>query len=402
MSEQHDPLDPDPARRSEAYAALRSQCPVHQVGPGRFLALDHHSVQTGLRSVSDFGGSAGQYGLPEEDTSVAGLPEPRHGWVRRIINSVVAFHKSQEIEPYLADLCKRLAQDTVAAEGVESSDGIDVMPLFVDPLPPAAMARLLGFPAEDSSRYYKWGVQLGTAFAEAVANGRSISMREGSPEMAQYVDERIAERALVPVEDWPNDALSRFLTTAVDGEALSHRAIAIQVMFAIGAGSETTRNTLGSLLFRLAQDPELYAEIRGDRSMVEPTVEEALRIDAPAQFMVRRCLIPERELGGLELHEGDSLMLSIGAANLDPAAFNDPLLFDPHREGLRDHLTFGTGPHICPGAALARLELRLGLNAWCDHVESFALGTGYSWDFPKTGMIHGPETLRLRLTPSNG
>ena len=66
--------------------------------------------------------------------------------------------------------------------------------------------------------------------------------------------------------------------------------------------------------------------------------------------------------------------------------------------GLRDHLAFGTGPHICPGAALARLELRLGLNAWCDHVESFTLGEGYRWDSPKTGMIHGPETLRLRLT----
>jgi cytochrome P450 len=400
MTEQLSPLDPDPARRTEAYAALRAQCPVHQVGPGRFMAVDHNTVQTGLRSVTDFGGSAGQYGLPEEDTSVAGLPEPRHGWVRRIINSVVAFHKSQQIEPYLADLCNRLAQDTVAAEGAESMQGIDIMPLFVDPLPPAAMARLLGFPAEDSSRYYQWGVQLGTAFAEAVADGRSISMREGCPEMAEYVDERIAERAHLPIEDWPNDALSRFLSTAVDGETLSHRAIAIQVMFAIGAGSETTRNTLGSLLFRLAQTPELYAEIRVDRSMVEPAVEEALRIDAPAQFMVRRCLVPERELGEVELHEGDSLMLSIGAANLDPATFNDPLVFDPHRDGLRDHLAFGSGPHICPGAALARLELRLGLNAWCDHVESFTLGEGYRWDSPKTGMIHGPESLRLRLRPA--
>jgi cytochrome P450 len=397
MIERPSPLDPDPGLRTEAYAAMRLQCPVHQVGPGRFMALDHATVQTGLRSVSDFGGSAGQYGLPEEDTSVAGLPEPRHGWVRRIINSVVAFHKSQQIEPYLVELCNKLAQETIATEGAGSIEGIDVMPQFVDPLPPAAMARLLGFPAEDSSRYYKWGVQLGTAFADAVADGRSISMREGCPDMARYVDERIAERVLLPAQDWPNDALSRFLTTAVDGEALSHRAITIQVMFAIGAGSETTRNTLGSLLFRLAQNPTLYREIRADRSLVEPAVEEALRTDAPAQFMVRRCLVPERDLGGVALHEGDSLMLSIGAANLDPATFTDPLVFDPHRDGLRDHLTFGTGPHICPGAALARLELRLGLNAWCDHVETFRLGDGYHWDSPSTGMIHGPETLRLRL-----
>jgi cytochrome P450 len=192
MIEQPSPLDPDPERRTEAYAALRAQCPVYHVGPGRFMALDHQTVQTGLRSVMEFGGSAGQYGLPEEDTSVAGLPEPRHGWVRRIINSVVAFHKSQQIEPYLADLCRSLAENTVATEGAGSLEGIDVMPLFVDPLPPAAMARLLGFPAEDSSRYYQWGVQLGTAFAEAVAERRSISMREVSPEMARYVDERIA------------------------------------------------------------------------------------------------------------------------------------------------------------------------------------------------------------------
>jgi cytochrome P450 len=361
------------------------------------MAVDHTTVAEGLRSVTDFGGSAGQYGLPEDDTSIAGLPEPRHGRVRRIINSVVAFHKSQQIEPYLSKLCHRLADDTAAA--AQSAEGaVDVMPTFVDPLPPAAMARLMGFPEEDSLRYYSWGSELGTAFAEAVAAGRSISMRDGSPEMARYVDDRIGERSALPPDQWPNDALTRFLTTEVDGEALSHWAIAIQVMFAIGAGSETTRNTLGSLLFRLATDGELYAEIRGDRSLVESSVEEALRIDSPAQFMVRRCLAPERELGNAMIHEGDTLMLSIGAANLDPKAFSDPLEFEPHRDGLRDHLAFGTGPHICPGAGLARLELRLALNAWCDRVETFTLADGYTWDAPATGMIHGPRTLRLCLT----
>ena len=398
MSDQPSPLDPDPVRRVEAYAALRAQCPVHEVSPGRFMAVDHEAVATGLRSVADFGGSAGQYGLPEEDTTVAGLPEPRHGWVRRIINSVVAFHKSQQIEPYLIGLCHRLAEDAATADGVRSSGGVDVMPLFVDPLPPAAMARLLGFPEGDSLEYYKWGSELSTAFAEAVAVGRSISMREGSPEMARYVDDRIAERVAFPSEEWPNDALTRFLTTEVNGDTLSHRAIATQVMFAIGAGSETTRNTLGSLLFRLAQNPRLYAEIRSDPSLAERAVEEALRSDAPAQFMVRRCLVAERELGGVTLHEGETIMLSIGAANLDPGTFENPMVFDPSRDGLREHLAFGTGPHICPGAALARLELRLALNAWCNRVESFTLGDGYEWDAPATGMIHGPRSLRLRLT----
>jgi hypothetical protein len=390
-------LDPNPTTRVEAYAAMRGQCPVHKLGAGRFMAVDHATVAEGLRSVTDFGGSAGQYGLPEDDMSIAGLPEPRHGRVRRIINAVVAFHKSQQIEPYLTEFCQGLTEDTVAAAR-SAEGGVDVMPIFVDPLPPAAMARLIGFPEEDSAQYYNWASQLGTAFAEAVAAGRSISMREGSPEMAHYVDDRIAERSALPPDQWPNDALTRFLTTEVDGEALSHRAITTQIMFAIGAGSETTRNTLGSLLFRLAIDARSYAEIRSDRSLVEPAVEEVLRIDSPAQFMVRRCLVSERELGNADLHEGETLMLSIGAANLDPETFSDPLEFELGRDRLREHLAFGTGPHICPGAALARLELRLALNAWCDRVETFALADGYTWDAPATGMMHGPKTLRLRVT----
>ena len=197
---------------------MRAQCPVHEVGPGRFMALDHKTVQTGLRSVAEFGGSAGQYGLPEEDTSVAGLPEPRHGWVRRIINSVVAFHKSQQIEPYLSDLCNKLAQDTIAAEGAGSMEGIDVMPLFVDPLPPAAMARLLGFPAEDSSRYYQWGAQLGMAFAEAVPRDARSPCVKAARKWLSTSTSASPRELLLRTEDWPNDALSRFLGTAVDGE----------------------------------------------------------------------------------------------------------------------------------------------------------------------------------------
>src|SRR5471030_611043 len=93
------PLDPDPARRFPALVAMRDRCPVHELAPGRFMAVSHDSVATGLRSIESFGGGAGQQGLPEEETMISAIVEPRHGAVRRIINSVVAFHKSQQIEP---------------------------------------------------------------------------------------------------------------------------------------------------------------------------------------------------------------------------------------------------------------------------------------------------------------
>ena len=209
------------------------------------------------------------------------------------------------------------------------------------------------------------------------------------------MEAQISARRSLPEGDWPNDALSRFLTTEIDGERLSDRAVTTQVMFSIGAGSDTTRNVLGSLLYRLAVDPELYARIRVDRDLIDLAVEEALRLDPPAQFLVRRCLVDEFDLGGEPLTSGDIVMLSIGGGNRDDAVFPEPDRFDLDRPNLRDHLGFGVGPHICPGTALARLELRLALSAWCDAVETFELADGFVWQ----GPAHGDAARAGRAAP---
>jgi cytochrome P450 len=398
MAAENSPLDPHPDRRFAALKAMRAQSPVHPLGEGRYMAVTHETVATGLATVEAFGGSAGQEGLPEEDTMIAGILEPRHGQIRRIINSVIAFHRSQKIEPYLRGLCSANIQ-AVLAEGGEGRP-VEVTKPFVDPLPPAAMARLLGFPEEDAAGYYKWGSNVAEAFGRAAAEATTISLRQASPQMAGYVDDRIAEREATDKETWPQDALTRFLTTEVDGERLSHRAISTQVMFSIGAGSDTTRNALGSLLYRLGSDPDIYREIRADRSLIPDAIEEGLRLDSPAQFLVRKCLVPEFELGSTLLHEGDWVLMCIGSANRDDTVFDDPERFDPRRENVREHLTFGKGRHICPGAALARLELVVALETWCDHVEAFRIADGYEWQPPATGMLHGPQRLELAIRPA--
>ena len=239
----------------------------------------------------------------------------------------------------------------------------------------------------------------GAASAKPLPPARRSPSRDGSPELAAYVEGRIDEREATPETEWPNDALTRFLTAEVEGERLTRRAVVTQIMFSIGVGSDTTRNVLGSLLYRLALDPALYASIRADRTLVEPTIEEALRLDSPAQFLVRQCLAPEFDLGGTPLHAGETVLLSIGSANRDDEVFAQADVFDPSRTNLRDHLGFGVGPHICPGSTLARLELRLALDAWCTRIERFELGAGYEWHSPPTGMLHGPESLTLQLTP---
>ncbi|MBL7496637.1 cytochrome P450 [Frankia sp. CNm7] len=393
------PLDAEPEARYAALSAMQRTCPVHQLPGGTgYMAVSYPAVAAGLRSINAFGGSAAQDGLPEEDTTIAGILEPRHLQIRRIINNVVSVHRSQQIGPYLAAFSRDLARAMIARVS-EGSPTVEAMGAFVEPIPPAAMARLLGFPEADSARYYEWGAGLGVNIAKAVTAGQSMALRDAGPEMASYVEERIAQRRAMPAEEWPNDALTRFLTTEVDGERLSDRAVVTQIMFAIGAGSDTTRNTLGSMLRRLAADPDLYAEIVADRTLIEPAIEEALRVDSPAQFLVRRCLVPEFDLEGTQISSGDALFLSIGAANRDPEKYPDPVSYDLRRDKLRDHLAFGTGPHTCPGASLARLEMKIAINVWCDHVASFRLTDGYSWEHPRTGMLHGPARLFLDITP---
>ena len=149
---------------------------------------------------------------------------------------------SEQIEPYLYSFSRALAQAMIARTSAEAPT-LETMTAFVEPIPPAARARLMGFPKEDSSRHHGWGADLALNVAKAVAAGESLALRHGAPEMAAYVEERIARRRAIPAHEWPNDALSRFLTTEVDGERLSDRAIVTQIMFAIGGGATPPRHT---------------------------------------------------------------------------------------------------------------------------------------------------------------
>jgi len=388
------PLDDDPDQRAAAYRVMRTQGEVVPFPglDGILAAVSYDSVASGLNSVNDFGGSAGQEQLPEEDKHIAAISEPRHGKVRKIINSVVAFHKSQRIEPYLGRLCDNLI-DTMLTEARDAGNqGVDLVEHLARPIPPAAITRLLGFPESDAGLFVDWIRESGERFQEAAASGRSIAIADSNPQMRYHVDTRIAERLAEPMDAWPNDALSRFLSTEVDGKRLGLRSIRAQIMFIIGAGTDTTRNAIGNLFYRLGHHPQTYAALRSDPSSVDAAVEEALRIDAPAQFMVRTCRRPT-ELGARPIEPGQTVFMCIGAANRDESVYQDPDVFGVDR-GSRDHLSFGSGRHICPGAGLARMEIRIALRAFLSRVVSFHMADPVFHPMP-VAMLLGPQTLRI-------
>jgi cytochrome P450 len=170
-------------------------------------------------------------------------------------------------------------------------------------------------------------------------------------------------------------------------------------MFLVVAGNETTRNLIGNMLATLAADPELYARVRADRSLVPAIVEESLRHDSPVQVLARACTA-DVAVAGCPLRQGESVVLGIASANRDERRFDAPTEFRVDRADPRDHLAFGAGPHVCPGASLARLEATVALDAFCDRVEAFSTTDGYVPDPNPVFWALGLRSLPVRVAPA--
>jgi cytochrome P450 len=126
----------------------------------------------------------------------------------------------------------------------------------------------------------------------------------------------------------------------------------------------------------MATDPELYARLRADRELVPNAVEETLRLYPPVRVLLRD-VMQEKDTHGKTVCPHDKIAFGLECANRDETKFDDPHEFRLDREKPRNHLAFGGGPHVCPGASLARMEANIAANVVLDKVESMS--------------IHGPD-----------
>jgi len=365
MLDEFDPYAAGSDTRYEAMAAIRASGGVVETPAGHYIATAA-GVLAGLRDVEKFVGSFQDTSmLPEDEVPISAIPEPRHGRVRRVINSVVAPHRLEPVEPFVRDLATALLRDAM------SSSPVDLVPTYVDPIPSTVIAQVLGVPVEDRDLFAQWSDEL-LAIQQAATETRTLS--EYHPDFAAYVQAQIDQRRAM--DDPPDDVITRFLRTDVDGELLSDDAVRTQTLFLILAGNETTRNLIGNLLHSLATVPELYERLRADRSLIPVAVEESLRHDSPVQVLAR-AVLGDTEIAGQPLTPGDRVVFGVASANRDERTYDDGAAFRLDRTKPRDHLAFGAGPHICPGASLARMEAVVAVDVLCDAVASMRLVDGF-------------------------
>ena len=388
MASQFDPYAPSSDERYEAMAQVRRSGGIVETPAGYYVATAA-GVSTGLHDVDKFVGSfMDTSALHEDAVMISAIPEPRHGRIRRVINSVVAAHRTMENEPFIRSRARALVDHAVerAAHGP-----VDLVQVF-DPLPSIVIAHMLGVPADMEHQFREWSDEL----LEAQNTGATASLAEAHSEFARYVQGLIDEHR--SIEEPPDDAVTRFVNTDVDGEYLSDRAIRTQIMFLIVAGNETTRNLISNCMYVVATRPDLFEQLRRDPTRIPPFVEESLRLDAPVQVLAR-AVLAETTIDGCPLHEGDRVVFGLASANRDEAVYDDPTEFRLDRARMREHLAFGSGPHVCPGASLARLEAIAVLDELCARVSGVRLADDYAPDPNPVFWANGHRSLRAVLTP---
>jgi cytochrome P450 len=264
----------------------------------------------------------------------------------------------------------------------------DLIPQLTFPFPVRIMARILGLPASDWPRFLRLSTELIAVMRNwdrAVAAGR---------ELRGYFAELIADRRRHPRED----LVSQLIEAEVGGRRLSDDEIYPFLLLLLPAGAETTYRSSSNLLFGLLSNPDQLHAVRADRDLLPQVIEEALRWETPL-LTVARTAAEDVELGGVRIPAGGFVAISLGAANRDPARYSNPDAFDIYRQD-KQHISFGDGAHKCLGIHLARLEMRVLLNAVLDRLPGVHLDPGADDPHIHGLIFRSPPNLPVRFDPA--
>lgn len=311
---------------------------------------------------------------------------PQHDRLRRFVHVAFSFRTVQQHEPWIAQCIGQMVADIGAGE-------MEVVAGLTSVVPAKVMMHLLGQPDADADKCRDWA----TAFMlsadltpqEREASNQSMAMY--FMEQVGAVDDQI--KAGAPI---PEGLIGTLLTTEVDGENLSLEEVVLFCVTLVVAGAETTTYLLTNLLHNLATRPELAAQLRADKALVLPFINETLRHSGPPQRLFR-VASRDVQVGGKKIKQGDWVALFFAAANHDAEVFPNPETFDITRKNLRQQLSMGVGIHHCLGIAVAKMEAAALVEAVVDNFPGLSLGE--TPPVPQTASLltHSFAELTLRF-----
>jgi cytochrome P450 len=352
----------DPAFLADPYPVfhkLRATAPVFRASHGRWFITRYDDTVQLLRDRSfgkdyenpdtltrRFGPTALQEPAVVELTNMMLLRDPPdHTRLRGLVVKAFTARRIEAIRERVQDLTDRLL-DKVIPLG-----RMDAIRDLAFPLPVLVICELLGIPEEDQARFVT-GSSSGAPLLNPTPPTRAEldDANRGTLESAAYFGALFERRRREPRDD----LITLLVRAEEEGDRLTTAELSANVNLLFAAGHETTVNLIGNGLLWLLRHPEQWRMLRDDPSMVPNAIEEILRFESPVQSVARTVAEPV-ELSGVMLEPADIVVSLVGAANRDPAMFENPDRFDITRKDLRP-LSFGGGIHFCLGAQLARIE----------------------------------------------
>lgn len=382
------------------YRRLRETAPVWPVADSGFYFVsrwdlvveaterteDFSSNLTAVLMKSDDGLTVAAMG-PSADPGhvLATGDDPVHHAHRKLVLPTLVAKRITALESTMAETAARLWQ-----RGVDG-DGIDWMVAMGDALPMTMVARLIGLPDEDVPQLVQWGYSSTEMLGGLNTPQRQAQVVTDTMYLVLYLREHLEKELAAPGDD-----LLGYLAQACNRADITLDIGVMILVQLVGAGGESTAGLMGNAVRILGENLVLQQRIRDDRTRVPTFLEEVLRLESPFRGHHRHVLT-DTTLGGIELPAGSHLTLLWGAANRDPAIFEEPDALRLDRPSPRSHITFGKGLHFCVGAALARLEARTAINVLLDRTREFTVKPdGAQW-VPSI-MVRRHQKLELQLS----
>ncbi|MBU3718640.1 MAG: cytochrome P450, partial [Actinobacteria bacterium] len=318
---------------------------------------------------------------------------PEHRRQRRLVNPAFRPDRIRGMEPAIRATTERLLEDV--CRDLRETGTVEIVSRFAVGLPMTIIALALGVPDDDLATFKRWSDDLVMPVGNHNPSTEQVrGFVLSTKAFNEYFLARVAERRVTPTDD----ILSDIANAEIDGEELSDdEQLGMLTQFLV-AGNETTTKLITNTIRYLAEDPELQARVRADRSLVETLVEEMLRIEAPVGGLFRQAKV-DVEINGTTIPAGDHMWLLFASANRDECKFAQPDRVDLDRTNVKEHLAFGNGEHFCPGAGLARTEARIAVDLLLDRLDDISLAPGNDFEFEDSFVLRGLKRLVVSARP---
>ena len=374
-----DIVDPDAFVHGFPHAAfrrLRDTDPVswhdeHDGGKGFWAITRYADLLEVSRNVEVFSNAEGitlEEMDPDDFAARRNMLEydpPEHTRYRRLVSKPFSRREVYAYESAIRMLAREVVEEARAL-GTE----FDYVDRIAKQLPMRMLGRLLGVPDTDGDWLVERGDALLGNFDPEMTDTplgltntdefKHIPFRSPAAlDLYRYAEEQAEMRRATPTDD----VITRLLAPTIDGEQLTELEFKNFFVLLVSAGNDTTRYTMTAGLKALAERPNQLAELRdsiiaGDQTLITSAVEEILRWGTVTMHF-RRTATRDTEMHGKQIRRGDKVVIWFSSADYDERQFPDPFRFDIHRTP-NDHVAFGRlSPHLCLGAQLARMELKV-------------------------------------------